>query len=165
MTTASAPLDADQLRTWRSVMRMHSRLVAVLAQELRVDSDMSLSDFEVLAILSEAPRGALRARDLRCELHWEKSRLAHHIGRMEQRGLVRRDTCTEDLRAPIVCITGAGRAAIRAAVPPHLAHVRELFFDALTAGQLRAVEGAADAVLRRIGQHCDAETDGWSRSA
>lgn len=61
-------LDEDQHRTWRSVLRMHTQLIAALAQSLKADSDMSISDYEVLAILSEAPHQTLRARELRCEL-------------------------------------------------------------------------------------------------
>jgi DNA-binding MarR family transcriptional regulator len=150
-------LDADEYRTWRSFLRMHAQLTAVLARQLKTDSDMSISDYEVLAILSEAPDGALRARDLRCELQWEKSRLAHHIRRMEQRGYVRRDTCTDDLRAPLICVTEAGLSAIRAAAPAHAAHVRELFFDALTPAQSSAMREASDMVLESLARHATPE--------
>lgn len=72
---------------------------------------------------------------------------------MEQRGYVRREVCTDDARAPLVCVTDTGRAAIRAAAPTHVARVRELFFAALTPAQVRAVGDAADAVLENVVQH------------
>jgi DNA-binding MarR family transcriptional regulator len=143
-------LDRDEQRTWRSVLRMYAQLTAALAQALKADSDMSISDYEVLAILSEAPDRTLRARALRCELQWEKSRLAHHIRRMEQRGYVRRETCTDDARAPLVCLTKTGHAAIRAAAPAHVTRVRELFFAALTPEQTRAMHEATEAVLTNL---------------
>ena len=143
-------LDEDEQRTWRAVHRMHAQLIAALAQGLKTDSDMSISDYEVLVILSESPEGALRARELRCELQWEKSRLAHHVRRMEQRGYVRRDVCTDDGRAPLVCVTEAGLAAIREAAPAHAARVRELFFDALEPAQALAMRTAAEAVLEGL---------------
>jgi DNA-binding MarR family transcriptional regulator len=146
-------LNEDEQRTWRSVLQMHTQLTAALARALLADSDMSISDYEVLAILSEAPDGVLRARELRCELQWEKSRLAHHIRRMEQRGYVRRDACTEDSRAPLICLTGTGLAAIQAAAPAHVARVRELFFSALTPAQTRHMREAADAVLQELARH------------
>jgi DNA-binding MarR family transcriptional regulator len=151
-------LNKDEHRTWRSILGMHARLTTVLAQALKTDSDMSISDYEVLAILSEAPDGVLRARELRCELQWEKSRLAHHIRRMEQRGYVRRDACTDDLRAPLICLTETGLEAIRTAAPTHVAHVRELFFAALTPAQVQAMREAADAVLEHIARHATNET-------
>lgn len=149
-------LDAEEQLTWRSVLRMHAQLTSALGQALKADSDMSIADYEVLVILSEAPDGALRARDLRCELQWEKSRLAHHVRRMEQRGYVRRDACDDDLRAPLVCVTDAGMAAIRAAAPAQVARVRELFFDALTPTQARAMGEAAQAVLANVARHAGA---------
>jgi DNA-binding MarR family transcriptional regulator len=152
-------LDEEEHRTWRSVLRMHTRLTAALAQQLKTDSDMSISDYEVLAILSEAPDGVLRARELRCELQWEKSRLAHHVRRMEQRGYVRRDVCSDDARAPLVCITDTGLAAIRAAAPAHVARVRELFFAALTPAQAHAMREATDAVLTNLARHDVDETN------
>lgn len=155
-------LDVDEQQTWRSFLRMHAQLTAALARRLKTDSDLSISDYEVLAILSETRDGALRARDLRCELHWEKSRLAHHVRRMEQRGYVRRDTCADDHRAPLVCITETGLAAIRAAAPAHVAHVRELFFDALSSTRAQALRDATDAVLDNLAQHAATETDAES---
>lgn len=140
-------LDEEEHRTWRSVLGMHAQLMAALAQALKSDSDMSITDYEVLAILSEAPDGALRARELRNALQWEKSRLAHHLRRMEERGHVRRDLCDDDQRASVVSVTESGLAAIRAAAPVHVERVRELFFDALTPGQARAMREGAEAVL------------------
>jgi len=152
-------LNEEDHHTWRSMLRMHAQLTAALAQALKVDSAMSISDYEVLAILSEASDGAVRARELRNELQWEKSRLAHHIRRMEQRGYVRRDTCTDDLRAPLISLTEAGFTAIRSAAPAHVTRVRELFFSALTPAQARAMREAADAVLDNVERHTSRETD------
>src|SRR5215217_713753 len=152
-------LDEGEHRTWRNVLRMHARLTTALAQSLKTDSDMSISDYEVLAILSEAPDGTLRARELRCELQWEKSRLAHHVRRMEQRGYVRRDACADDLRAPLISLTEAGVTAIRSAAPAHVERVRQLFFSALTPAQARALREAADAVLANVERHTARDTD------
>lgn len=144
-------LDDEEQRTWRSVLAMHDDLMAALAQGLKAHSDLSASDYAVLANLSEAPDGVLRARELRCLLRWEKSRLAHQIRRMEDRGLVRRDACLDDARAPLVSITDEGRATIAAAAPTHVAQVRELFFDVLTPAQLATLREAAEAVVARVG--------------
>lgn len=152
-------LDEEEQRTWRTVHRMHTQLIAALAQDLKADTDLSIADYEVLVALTDAPDGTLRARDLRCALLWEKSRLAHQVRRMEQRGHVRRDVCPDDLRAPMVSVTEAGRQAIRGAAPAHVALVRELFFDALEPAQLRALREAAEAVLARLAQRAPAVAD------
>lgn len=150
--------EAEQA-TWRGVLRMHANLMTAMAQGLKTDSDMSLADFEVLAVLSEAPDAELRARDLRFDLQWEKSRLAHQVRRMEERGLVRRDACVEDGRAPLVCLTEAGRNAIDAAAPRHVARVRELFFDVLSPEQVQVLGEAAAAVLENVGRFAGTDDD------
>lgn len=149
--------DTEQA-TWRGILRMHANLMTAMARGLEADSDMSMADYEVLAMLSEAPDAELHTRDLRFELQWEKSRLAHHVRQLEERGLVECDTSVEDGHAPMISLTETGRAAIDAAAPAHVARVRELFFDVLTPEQVRVLGDAAAAVLENVGRH--AETDG-----
>ena len=90
-----------------------------------------MSDYEVLVLLSEAPGGRLRMATLAEGLRWDRSRLSHHIRRMETRGVVARTDCPEDGRGSFVGITPAGRTTIEAAAPGHVRAVRELFIDAL----------------------------------
>ncbi|MEV1329855.1 MarR family transcriptional regulator [Micromonospora costi] len=150
-------LDEREYQVWRAFHRMHDKLALALNQHLQQDAGISESDFQVLAALAEAPRHALRARELRDELQWEKSRLAHQIRRMEQRGLVARDDCPEDGRAATVRITDVGLNTVRGAARAHAARVRELFFDALTPAQLDAFDEAGAAVLERLRQRCPAD--------
>jgi DNA-binding MarR family transcriptional regulator len=51
---------------------------------------------------------------------------------MEGRGLVAREECVDDGRGAMVRLTAAGRAAIEAAAPEHVATVRRYFFDQLS---------------------------------
>lgn len=151
-------LDDEEQRTWRALLAMHDDLMAELAQGLKANAELSAADYAVLAHLSEEPGGVLRARELRCRLRWEKSRLAHQVRRMEQRGLVRREACVEDGRAPLVAITEAGWATVRSAAPAHVAQVRELFFDALTPAQREALRDAAEAVIDRLSDRSGASS-------
>ncbi|MEU8296406.1 MarR family transcriptional regulator [Micromonospora sp. NPDC048909] len=151
-------LDEREQQVWRTFHRMRNQLALALGQSLQQDSGISESDFEVLAALADAPDQTMRARALRTELQWEKSRLAHQIRRMEQRGLVAREVCVDDQRAPLVRLTETGQDTIRSAAPAHAARVRELFLDALTPDQLDALHQANAMVLARLHQNCPAET-------
>ena len=77
----------------------------------------------------------MRSSELAAGIGWERSRLSHHLGRMERRGLVRREECATDNRGAEVVLSTAGAEAFRAATVPHLRAVRELFVDALTPEQ------------------------------
>jgi DNA-binding MarR family transcriptional regulator len=109
----------------------------------KLDEELEL----VLLALSEAPGERLRSSELATEIAWERSRLSHHLGRMERRGLIRREECASDSRGAEVVLTTDGAAAFRQATVPHLRAVRELFVDAFTPGQLDAIASIA-AVLR-----------------
>jgi DNA-binding MarR family transcriptional regulator len=140
-------LDDAEAAAWRALQSMHARLDAELARRLAATSDLSYPDYAVLVTLTDHPDGRRRLFELARELGWEKSRLSHHVARMAERGLVGKERCDADRRGAFVVVTAAGRAAIEAAAPGHVADVRELFIDRLTTRQLATVRAAAQAVL------------------
>ncbi len=140
-------LTAQEQRAWRSFLRAHALLLARLHRQLHDDSGLSLSDYEVLVHLTEAPEERLRIRELSSRLNWEKSRVSHQVTRMEHRGLVERQECESDARGQFVAVTGAGRAAIRSAAPRHVEEVRRWFVDALDPDELRRLADAAEAIV------------------
>jgi DNA-binding MarR family transcriptional regulator len=144
-------LDDREQRAWRSFTGAMERLKAILHRELQHDSGLSGPDYNVLVQLSEAVGQRLRAYELGAATGWEKSRLSHHLTRMEQRGLVSREQCA-DSRYFDVVLTEQGRAAIEEAAPRHAGHVREWFVEALTPDQLDALTEACDAIAARLGQ-------------
>ena len=141
--------DREQ-RVWRSFVSVQARLLANLQRQLQRESGLSGADYEVLVGLSEAPRSRLRAFELGRQTQWEKSRLSHHLSRMEQRGLIARQTCADNTRYAEIVLTDAGRAAIEDAAPRHAGHVRSWFVDALTPQQLDEFGAACDAVLAKL---------------
>src|SRR3546814_2751390 len=112
--------------------------------------------------LSEAPEGRLRIFELGAQLEWEKSRLSHHLRRMEQRDLIVREECDTDRRGAFVVLTPTGRVAIEGAAPKHVAEVRDAFIDALTPDQLEAIYEITSQVLEHLSK---ADTDCEERRA
>ncbi|MBB4689610.1 MarR family winged helix-turn-helix transcriptional regulator [Amycolatopsis jiangsuensis] len=145
-------LDDDEQMTWRAFHHMRTQLAMALRLAHQLDSGISEPEYEVLAVLSEQPAGELRARELRFQLQWEKSRLAHQIRRMEERGLVTRAVCPDDPRAPMVTVTDEGLKIVRDAAPAHVARVRDLFFDPLTQAQLQVIREASEAIMAHLGE-------------
>lgn len=143
-------LDEGEQRAWRTYLQMQAQLTARLSRELQADSGLSLADYEVLVQLTEAPGTRLRPFALQRGLQWEQSRLSHHLGRMQRRGLVDREECGEDGRGAFVVLTEAGRSAIEAAAPGHVDTVRRLFFDQLSSDQVTTLEQVATQVLDKL---------------
>lgn len=147
-------LDAREAAAWRALQVMQLRLTAQLSRELAADSGLSYQDYLVLVVLTEHPQGAVRQFELAELVGWERSRLSHHLSRMESRGLVARERCASDRRGAYVVVTGAGRREIAAAAPGHVAAVRRLFVDRLSPDQLEAVRDAAETVLGALDEEC-----------
>ncbi len=143
-------LDQREERAWRSLMEMQEGLSEFIERQLRNRCGLSLADYQVLAHLSEAPDGRLRSFELGALLHWEKSRLSQHLGRMQNRGLVSRERCLTDQRGAVIAITPRGSDLIRAAAPQHVADVREVLIDHLTATELEMLNTIGHKVHDRL---------------
>ena len=141
---------ADELRAWRGFLEIGAELNARLSRRLHDESNLSPGDYAVLLALSEADGRRLRSSALAEEVGWERSRLSHHVRRMEGRGLTRRDECAADNRGAEVVLTDQGARAFRSASVPHLRAVRELFVDALTPAQLDVVEEVTAALRAHL---------------
>ncbi|MFK3983247.1 MarR family winged helix-turn-helix transcriptional regulator [Micromonospora sp. NPDC050397] len=152
-------LSEREQRVWRSFIAMQMELESRLSRQLLAETGLSASDYGVLVHLSEAPQGRLRIFQLRTHLQWEKTRLTHHLGRMARRGLVEREPCETDTRGAFIQITDAGLAAIRAAAPRHVAHVRHLVIDRLSPEQLDLLGEISD-LIRSGFDACDTEAEG-----
>lgn len=163
MTDHGGWLDADQQRAWRQWLHVNARLEAVLSRSMQESSDLSMSDFAVLVILTDHPGGAVRVTELAGALDWERSRVSHHIKRMQARGLIDRRECPQDGRGAYLSITAAGRAAIVAAAPTHAALVKELVFAVLSRTDLEALTRITGTVLDRISAQDGAAQDGTAQ--
>jgi DNA-binding MarR family transcriptional regulator len=140
-------LTPQEQRAWRGLQFMQMRLEGALARQLATDSGLSYPDYQVLVALTDRVDGRLRLFELAEVLGWEKSRLSHHIARMERRGLVTKERCDSDGRGAFAVVTDQGRAEIEAAAPGHVAEVRRLFIDHLTPAQLDTLADITEAVL------------------
>ncbi|MFE0515752.1 MarR family winged helix-turn-helix transcriptional regulator [Streptomyces sp. NPDC058964] len=138
---------AEELRIWRDFTETAQALRGELASRLQKECSLSPGDYSVMLALSETDGSRLRSSELAALVGWERSRLSHHLGRMERRGLILRVECATDSRGAEVVLTDQGARAFREAALPHLRAIRELFVDPLAPEQLAAV-GLIVATLR-----------------
>jgi len=144
-------LTDEEQHAWRGLLRMTAQLNARMNRQLQDDYGISLADYDVLVVLSEAPDGRCRVFELTEALAWEQSRVSHQLARMQRRGLVARQECPTDARGAFAVITEAGRAAIERAAPAHVETVRRLVFDGLGPDKLAALTAVTEGVLDRLG--------------
>src|SRR5438094_5405345 len=141
-------MTSAELATWRSLLDTTGELRRVLGAELQ-ETYLSPADYQVLLALTEADGKRMRSSELARTIDWERSRLSHHLGRMERRRLIRRDNCATDSRGAEVSLTAEGARVFRRATAPHMRSIKRHFADALTPEQFAAL---AD-ILRSLQHH------------
>jgi DNA-binding MarR family transcriptional regulator len=146
-------MTTGELATWRALLDTTTELRRVLGAQLVQESSLSPADYQVLLALSEAEGRRLRSSELASTIDWERSRLSHHLARMERRGLIRRDGCPTDNRGAEVLLTEDGATMFRGATAPHMRAIKKHFADALTPEQFEAL---AD-ILRALRGHLHPE--------
>ena len=124
-------LNPKEMKAWRSYIIASRRLLDALDLDLACH-DLTMADYEVLALLSEAPERRMRMSELAELSMLSKSRLSHRMKVMEKIGWVKRQACTSDKRGFWAVMTEKGWKAIVKAAPDHVNSVRNRLIDHLT---------------------------------
>jgi DNA-binding MarR family transcriptional regulator len=143
-------LDDAEDRAWRGYLRMRTLLHARILRDLAHEAGLSGPDYDVLSHVSESPGHRARLGELAERMAWSRSRLSHHLTRMEQRGLVTRENVPSDGRGASVVLTDAGFRTIQTAAPGHVASVRHNLIDLLSREQLDALTSITDTVIGHL---------------
>ena len=143
-------LTPEELGSWLSLVRLMTWLPWSIDQQLQHDSNLATVEYQVLACLSQSPQRMMRMSSMAAITNASLSRLSRVVKRLEERGLVRREADPSDGRFTNAILTDDGFRTIDAAAPAHVAHVRSLVVDVLSAEQLRRLGSAAERILSRI---------------
>ena len=124
-----APLTPLELGAWRGMLAVHASLVQRLDEDLRARHGLSVTSYEVLMLLGDAPRGRMRVSALSAATLLSVSGMSRMVDRLVREGLVVKESCEDDGRGAEVALTTAGRVRLRAARASHLAGVRREFLS------------------------------------
>jgi DNA-binding MarR family transcriptional regulator len=144
--TATRWLSEDEQAHWRALVTAMAVLQRRMNADLLAAHDLSLDDYGILAMLSEAPCDRLRFGELAEVLRVPKAHITYRFRRLEGQGLVTRAACDTDARGAFAVLTPQGRRRIEEAAPTHVASVRRLLLDHLD-DELLAAVGTA---MRRV---------------
>jgi DNA-binding MarR family transcriptional regulator len=159
-------LTAEEQHAWRAFLTAMQTLFSTVEAQLQHESGIPHGYYEILVRLSEAPGRALRMSQLAEASASSKSRLSHAVARLEERGWVERLNCATDRRGQIAQLTDAGYAALEAAAPRHVEHVRRSMFDVLSAEQVAHLTEICEAIIAHAdspvgpGLGCSLQCDG-----
>jgi DNA-binding MarR family transcriptional regulator len=147
---AATKITPTELASWRSMLDATTALRRQLQHVITSASGLSEQDFLVLLALIEAKGKPLRASDLADQIGWDRSRLSHHLSRMEARDLISRETCQQDTRGTELQITESGRNLMREATGPHFAALKELFANTLSSEEINELARITGKLAARL---------------
>jgi DNA-binding MarR family transcriptional regulator len=135
-------LAGEELAAWRGMQRVHAHLIRELDAELTREHALSLSSYDVLVQLAEAPERRRRMSELAECVLLTPSGLTRLVDRLCRDGLVERSRCSSDARGAFAVLTVLGAERLAAARATHIDGVRRLFASRLESAELRRL--AAD---------------------
>jgi DNA-binding MarR family transcriptional regulator len=145
-------LSPEEELTWIALIGVLVQLPSAIDAQLLRDSGLTFFEHGVLSSLSHAgTEDGLRMSDLATISSSHLPRLSQVITRMETRGWVRRVTDAADRRVIRVVLLPEGRRTLDDAAAAHVANVRRLVFDHLSATQVRQLRTIARQITSAMG--------------
>jgi DNA-binding MarR family transcriptional regulator len=126
-------LTPQQLETaWIRLLRAHAAVTRELSARLEAAHGLTLSDFDVLVQLYNAPERSLRRVDIARAVLLTASGITRLLDGLERAGWVEKRACDADARVSYAVLTAAGVEKFEAARETHLADIEELFSSRYT---------------------------------
>lgn len=128
----ASPFTPEELAAWRGTLQVHARVTQVLDAQMRAAHGLSVSAYEVLMFLAEAPDRRLRMAEIADRVLLSRSGLTRLVDRLVELGHVTRSAAEGDGRGSYAELTDAGEETFRAAQATHRDGVRACFLERLS---------------------------------
>lgn len=142
-------LTQEEMRIWHMWKGSFQSIFGRVIKEMSEHTGLSEGDYGVLDRLALLGDGSLRQQELADSMDWDKSRLSHHLTRMEKRGLVLRKPLDTD-RGVQVTMTSVGKSALDDARPIVSKAIRKYFLDQLTDRDIESITRLAESTKNEI---------------
>lgn len=149
-----------ELEAWRGFLVTHDRIWRAVETGL-APLNVSMAEYSVLALLSEAGPDGMRMSDLAQRRLMTTGGFTRLADRLERRGLIQRRRSAVDGRSFEATLTRDGRALVRKAWRQQRADLRALFFSRLDDDHLRCLV----EIWTRLDPTADPTANPNSRSA
>jgi DNA-binding MarR family transcriptional regulator len=133
-------LTGHELAAWRGMLQVHAAVTQQLDAQMRSAHGLSVSAYEVLMFLDDAPGHRMRMSDIAAGVLLSRSGCTRLVDRLVSQGFVTRCADSDDGRGLYAQLTRAGLEKIAAARRTHHEGIRRYFLDHLTATDLIALE-------------------------
>jgi DNA-binding MarR family transcriptional regulator len=137
--TSTAPLSATELAAWRGLLEVHAEVMQALDAQMRREHGLSVSAYEVLMFLGDAPEHRLRMAEIAQRVLLSRSGCTRLVDRLAQLGYVTRSAAEVDGRGLYAELTEAGARKLEAARATHRGGIRAEFLARVSPADQRAL--------------------------
>ena len=123
--TNACPSGDEKVKLFGLLLETNARLSRSLGLELEAECDLPLAWFDVLLQLRRSPDGRLKMTEIAEAIVHSSGGTTRLVDRIQEAGLVERQSCPSDRRAIHVAITDAGNAKLDEALAVHLEYLDE----------------------------------------
>jgi DNA-binding MarR family transcriptional regulator len=142
-------LDPEEMKAWRLYISTSVDLMKALEDDVR-PFGLTMGDYQLLAMISEAPDRRLRMCDLADQLRLSRSGLTRRMDGVLSNAWVARVQDQADRRVAYAELTTKGWNLLRKVAPIHLASVRRLMIDHLTRAEVKAIGSAFEKISKAL---------------
>lgn len=134
-------LTPAEMKAWRGFISSSTDLVRAIEKDLE-PFGLDGGDYQLLAMLSDAPGHRMKMCDLASVLRLSRSGLTRRMEGVVKAKYVARVRDETDGRAAFAQLTSQGFELLKRAAPEHLKSVRRLMIDQLTDAEVKAIGSA-----------------------
>jgi MarR family transcriptional regulator, 2-MHQ and catechol-resistance regulon repressor len=117
----------------------HATLTRELSARLVEEHGLTMSEYEVLFLLSREPEHSMRRIDLSREVRLSPSGITRMLDRLETTGLVEKGRCAQDARVTYAVLTNAGMKKLHECAPAHYEAIERLIGERLSDGEVESL--------------------------
>ena len=144
-------LNSAEMKAWRGFVSTSSDLLNLIARDLE-PFGIDGGDYQLLAMLSEAPDQKLKMCDLAERLRLSRSGLTRRMDGVLKAKYVAQVRDNQDGRVVFAHLTKKGFDFIKKVAPYHLKSVRRRMIDLLSVAELKAFGSGFEKISKNVKQ-------------
>ena len=144
-------LNSAEMKAWRGFVSTSSDLLNLIARDLE-PFGIDGGDYQLLAMLSEAPDQKLKMCDLAERLRLSRSGLTRRMDGVLKAKYVAQVRDNQDGRVVFAHLTKKGFDFIKKVAPHHLESVRHRMIDLLSVAELKAFGSGFEKISKNVKQ-------------
>lgn len=146
------------MKAWRSFIETSGDLLRAIERELQ-QFGLDKGDYQLLAMLSDAPNHTMRLSDLASTLRLTRGGLTRRMQGVVDARLVATEKCETDARVTFARLTKKGHDLLKRVAPQHVESVRRLMIDLLSQAEIRAIGTAFTKISRNLSAESSADSE------